>query len=102
HLTDRLALRSFPTRRTSELVRLDGRRRAQRAAPAPPRPRPGPARRPLTGVPRRTRGCCRYPADNDSNPVLDREKGRARCETVPRSEEHTSELQSRETPVCRL
>src|SRR5690606_42157982 len=63
-------LRTFPTRRSSDLApaRAPPRRRRRRAGGAAPPPRPSACRR----------SC------------------------APRSEEHTSELQSRENLVCRL
>src|SRR5690606_39504085 len=74
---DHRVLLSFPTRRSSDLPRAGSRRCARPAAAVASR---GPGRRR-----RRARRC---PAPAGCAP--------------PRSEEHTSELQSRENLVCRL
>src|SRR5690606_41324328 len=86
---DRRDLHSFPTRRSSDLRETSrefpppARRRAPRDARAPRwrrRPRPPPVGWPAP------RGGLHGPWDRSD----------------PRSEEHTSELQSRENLVCRL
>src|SRR5690606_41056147 len=81
----RPAPHSFPTRRSSDL----GVRRA------PPRPSSGTPRCARRGPTTRRRA----PASRRRAP---RPAGRARGPASPRSEEHTSELQSRENLVCRL
>src|SRR5690606_40793010 len=77
------ALHSFPTRRSSDL-------------------RGGPGQRRRT-APRHRAGTARL-SDRDVHPVSGSgaADGRARAPRRPRSEEHTSELQSRENLVCRL
>src|SRR5690606_41755255 len=82
-------LHSFPTRRSSDLLASLALRRC--AAPTPRHPAgsvraPWPLRA-LTGAPRRA----------EWNRAWSSDRARAR-----RSEEHTSELQSRENLVCRL
>src|SRR5690606_39907276 len=64
------------------------------ATPGPSRPAAGP------GSWRRSRGssCARPSAHGNPKPRRERPRGRP----GPRSEEHTSELQSRENLVCRL
>src|SRR5690606_41659417 len=79
----RLSLHSFPTRRSSDLLPRD-----KRGGPARDARGPLPAQLRLAGHPRA--GSRAAPGAADA--VL----GRAR------SEEHTSELQSRENLVCRL
>src|SRR5690606_40419013 len=89
---DHPALHSFPTRRSSDLA-------GHVPAPAPgviarPAVRPDTNGRPRPPVPRPGRDGHRSPSDPASP---------ARPETREhRSEEHTSELQSRENLVCRL
>src|SRR5436309_6206134 len=85
---DHLDLLSFPTRRSSDLG-TDGLCNTGRTAPA------GSPRRPLypsANAPGRQRGMA-----VPGGPGWRSERVRA-----PRSEEHTSELQSRENLVCRL
>src|SRR5690606_39953873 len=85
----------FPTRRSSDLHRRGkaGRRRAP--SPAPPAGRTRSGGDPAAGVP----GC-----PGRERAVLYAGGGGAgpRSAPGPRSEEHTSELQSRENLVCRL
>src|SRR5690606_39382581 len=87
-------LHSFPTRRSSDL------------ASPPPTPATPTARRP-TPRPRAASWCCRA-ASTESTPASSPTSSSARTTrtraptTVRRSEEHTSELQSRENLVCRL
>src|SRR5690606_39819725 len=87
-------LHPFPTRRSSDLTAPPGTRPRRAAAvpardpPAAPVPRPGTAPSRPAPPPLRTAG----PEDA---PRLPRRRR-------PRSEEHTSELQSRENLVCRL
>src|SRR5690606_41935183 len=78
------ALHSFPTRRSSDLrhaVARVRRERPQRPLRAPVPARPGRRRRPA-----------RRASHRHADP----------CAPGGRSEEHTSELQSRENLVCRL
>src|SRR5690606_39873505 len=81
------ALHSFPTRRSSDLAA---------ASPSPVRDR---ACSPGSAGPRRTRWCAGRAGTGCS-----RRRGRSGRAPArrPRSEEHTSELQSRENLVCRL
>src|SRR5690606_41655647 len=79
----RRALHSFPTRRSSDL----GEGQARARQDVPDRLRAGPARA-RRGAEERLR---------ESPPVRQVARGAAH-----RSEEHTSELQSRENLVCRL
>src|SRR5690606_41832182 len=81
---DLLALHSFPTRRSSDLERAD--------------------RLPAPHVPQHVRDQLAVNAHVDLReltPAVDREARPVR-EHAARSEEHTSELQSRENLVCRL
>src|SRR5690606_39466922 len=85
----RRQLQSFPTRRSSDLsARASSRRRPPRRAPRPPLRRHRPPRAPPPGRRRR--------------PRPNRRAQRWRSRRRGRSEEHTSELQSRENLVCRL
>src|SRR5690606_40696202 len=84
---DHPALLSFPTRRSSDLLE---RLRTMGA---------------FAGT--SARECYRVTCDRSTMTASDIDAGRVRCDVVlnpasPRSEEHTSELQSRENLVCRL
>src|SRR5438034_4548552 len=79
---DPRALHSFPTRRSSDLDRGAVQRRGERPVGA----RPGPARAAPGPAPQRAHGRI----------------GEGPGESAPRSEEHTSELQSHSDLVCRL
>src|SRR5207302_9937273 len=86
---------SFPTRRSSDLARLRGRK----ALPDDP----AHSRRARVAVPERVR----LPAPDPRRPRLSRGRREPARQLRPgravfRSEEHTSELQSRENLVCRL
>src|SRR5690606_40770790 len=86
---DRRDLPSFPTRRSSDLgdpARERARRREQQR------------RRPETDRIRRLEPVEERP---DHGPP-EQHSAHAQDQTEPRSEEHTSELQSRENLVCRL
>src|SRR5690606_42147463 len=67
------------------------RRPRRRAPPAPHEPRPGPSGRESSAPTAGTAGTPPAPATRSPGP-----------HRPPRSEEHTSELQSRENLVCRL
>src|SRR5204863_9787889 len=83
-----LDLHSFPTRRSSDL----GGRKTRRPANAANAPRPG-------KPPRYERGCH---AHRFGWAWFERPVSPCPRKTVGRSEEHTSELQSRRELVCRL
>src|SRR5206468_11830830 len=84
-------LHSFPTRRSSDLPRRRKRLGFTQGA--------RPLRPPEPGADRRAGGVRGDPAQ----PGDERSAGRVeRPQTVHRSEEHTSELQSRSDLVCRL
>src|SRR5690606_41929825 len=95
------ALPSFPTRRSSDL-HLWERRKPRQACPARLSPlRPPPPPPPATSSAHTGSAHPPRPARRS------RRRGsaggrRARCRRNRRSEEHTSELQSRENLVCRL
>src|SRR5439155_26051282 len=83
-----LHLHSFPTRRSSDLIRLIGRRaRSTQISPSS-------AGRPVSGS---TSTIGTPGSGRPMEPGLTGMPG-----TLPRSEEHTSELQSRGHLVCRL
>src|SRR5690606_41716763 len=86
---DHRPLHSFPTRRSSDL-----------SAEPVLRPRAAATRRPSSEFVRRSGGPCQHRSARRSTPSGCRaDRGPAR---LLRSEEHTSELQSRENLVCRL
>src|SRR5207249_12092344 len=88
------ALHSFPTRRSSDL-HLDGDQEQIRPAPAARvgRARGGPAPGP---------GAAATRVQALQGPLRPAGGPRRRAQSAPRSEEHTSELQSRFDLVCRL
>src|SRR5205823_13734279 len=92
-------LHSFPTRRSSDLGRGGGDDLLPRARPDRPEPGSGAARR---GVERGHASVLRaFPARRRPPPTSSGPRS-ARARESPRSEEHTSELQSLAYLVCRL
>src|SRR5206468_8739486 len=89
---DDRALHSFPTRRSSD---LPGRSRCSARSPACASPSP---RRRAT----RSSPICPCPPARAARSSSTRTRARRCRERVERSEEHTSELQSRSDLVCRL
>src|SRR5690606_41789967 len=89
-----------PTRRSSDLTSRPGGRRWSRRS-ATPEPRRGP---PPATPPRRARDQRSQPARSTSRGVPSSPTAwiEVHSPDAERSEEHTSELQSRENLVCRL
>src|SRR5205807_8873216 len=92
------ALLSFPTRRSSDLSRVPGGRAERRAGRRLVRLRE-PHRAAILPGPKRGLLAARPP---DPRCVLARRGSGGRAARSPRSEEHTSELQSPCNLVCRL
>src|SRR5690606_41970465 len=84
------ALHSFPTRRSSDLRQPDRVRGTRRPQPRPPR------------LPRLRRRQAQQPRPLRPQQGQPQRRHLRRQRPTPRSEEHTSELQSRENLVCRL
>src|SRR5207247_3582556 len=90
-------LHSFPTRRSSDLGFTTGPRAEFRARAVAPRP----ANAHIVQF-RWTHERCRKPSNTDVSVSSSSTRSSAREPWAPRSEEHTSELQSRVDLVCRL
>src|SRR5690606_40785550 len=88
-------LHSFPTRRSSDLAR-------RRAPPSSPLRPEGTAASGPAGFRDRARSRCRPRRGGSRETVRVSHRSDRAASAPPRSEEHTSELQSRENLVCRL
>src|SRR5690606_41289408 len=89
-------LYSFPTRRSSDLEQITVDDGAGNQVPGMP------AYRQIYGVMLRSVGLRGKDLTDTLNELLDQERVAKMAEQWVRSEEHTSELQSRENLVCRL